>query len=119
MKNLRGSLVLENVANEQESYSFKIVPTIFYGDGSDTYTMIDKHRRSENICCVCEDNMWVRDTGVATWLIGQKVLDARAYVGGTPDYLNLKNSLLEVHDECLDELNKRLDVGLFMSNLPL
>lgn len=73
-----------------------------------------KEIRSSIKCCICDDFMWVRQNG-NNWLIGYKVLDTRAYVGGLPDYLKIPNILLEVHFECQNELIKRLDKGEYIN----
>jgi len=93
--------------DEIESEDFRLIK-VEYG--------VEKHRRTNTKCCVCKESMWVRDSGTVNWLIGTKVMDSRAYVGGLPDYLTQSNVLLEIHIPCQEELKKRLDDGLFIDN---
>ena len=83
--------------------------------GTYSYGTETEIRTSKN-CCVCKESMWARQNSVSTWLLGAKVMDPRAYVGGLPDYLKNSSLLLEVHETCQSDLNQSLTDGLYIAD---
>ena len=72
--------------------------------------------RSSMNCCLCEESIWiVENPGRMTILVeGFKVVDPRAYINGTPDYLKFPKSLLTCHYTCQDEFKNKLTKGTFV-----
>lgn len=107
MNNLRGSLISRSTVEETESEDVRYEKT--------SWGRI-KMRRSSTKCCICHERTWVEEREGCSWSRGTVlVVDPRAYVGGTPDYIKFSHVLLTVHeDTCQEELNKRLDAGVFI-----
>lgn len=108
MNNLRGSLISRSKVEEAESEDVRYEKT--------SWGKI-KMRRSSVKCCQCFERTWVEEREGCTWSRDTMlVVDPRAYVGGTPDYIKNSHILLTVHNgTCQEELNKRLDAGEFIN----
>lgn len=104
---IRGSLISRSQVDEVESEDFRYEQT--------SWGRI-KMRRTSTKCCICLERTWVEEREGCTVSRGTfLVVDPRAYVGGTPDYIKISHVLLTVHeDACQAELNKRLDAGEFI-----
>lgn len=76
----------------------------------------DREVKSSSICCICDKNIWVvSNPGRATLMEEAFSLrDARAYVFGTPDYIQNSNVLLKYHNVCQIELINQLNAGTFI-----
>lgn len=115
MKHLRGSLIqVETKLPElgiTEDLNTRYVDVNYWGT-----IEREKEIKTSNLCCICGVNMWIRDYPEHSMLMeGCKVADPRAYINGTPDYINIPNSLLEVHyGDCQSELRIQLDNGTFV-----
>lgn len=107
MNNLRGSLISHTKAEEVASDDVQYVQT--------PWGRIKK-RRCSTKCCICLERIWVEEREGCTWTRDTfLVVDPRAYVGGTPDYIKNSHVLLTVHEKaCQAELNKRLNAGEFI-----
>jgi hypothetical protein len=107
---LRGNLIQLPTLELGEDLNTRYVEVNYWGT-----IEREKEIKTSNICCVCEKNMWIRDYPEHSTLIeGFKVADPRAYINGTPDYLNISNCLLECHYDCQLELKTKLDNGTFV-----
>jgi hypothetical protein len=107
MNNLRGSLVSRTKVEEAENADLRYLPGP-YGK--------TKEERISSACCICLERIWVESRESCVWMHEAfLIIDPRAYVGGTPDYLKYSNVLLHVHyGTCQEEMNKRLNSGQFL-----
>jgi len=82
----------------------------------DQFGLDIKETKSSIQCCVCTEAMWIviKFGGTTLLLEGFKVIDSRAYIHGTPDYLKASNLLLECHYKCKEELVSQLNDKTFI-----
>ena len=76
----------------------------------------DRQVLGTKTCCICNMRIWKIDNldRVTMNHLIFKVIDPRAYVFGTPDYLKTSNVLLECHFTCKNEFINQLNNGTFI-----
>ncbi len=71
----------------------------------------EKEVKSNVRCAACGEFIWNVETSHGNFIskYAFKIVDPRAYVHGTPDYLKKSNVLLSCHYDCKDILKTQLE----------
>jgi|GEM_PF-6296186 len=97
--------------------------TITVAPGTERYVknqqgMTQREILSNDICCVCDKNIWVLAQLSSKAVILEEafsVSDARAYLNGKPDYLSANaKPLLRCHYDCQQTLINELNNSTFI-----